>query len=150
MPEVEHASSSTIHRRLDVLSSLYKLLGPDATDRVVRKYPGELGLDRGYSARSMRATFITTALENGAQLENVQTASSTKAIGAIELTIASRSAAGRSQNVWISFVFSALVCSSFRETRPVLPSSAAIPRVARCRIGGMTSNRHTPAAWRQV
>ena len=135
MPEVEHATSSTIHRRLDVLSSLYKHLGPDAIDRVVRKYTGELGLDRGYSARLMRATFITTAIENGAQLENVQTASSTKAIGAIELTIASRSAAGRSQNVWISFVFSALVCSLFRETRPVLPSSAAIPRVARCRIG---------------
>jgi len=26
------------------------------------------GLDDGYSAHSMRATFITTALENGAQL----------------------------------------------------------------------------------
>jgi integrase/recombinase XerD len=35
---------------------------------VVRKYAGELGLDPGYSAHSMRATFITTALENGAQL----------------------------------------------------------------------------------
>src|ERR1700760_797872 len=34
----------------------------------------ELGLDRGYSAHSMRATFITTALENGAQLEDVQKA----------------------------------------------------------------------------
>ena len=33
-----------------------------------------LGLDRGYSAHSMRATFITTALENGAQLEDVQKA----------------------------------------------------------------------------
>jgi site-specific recombinase XerD len=32
------------------------------------------GLDRGYSAHSMRATFITTALENGAQLEDVQKA----------------------------------------------------------------------------
>jgi DNA invertase Pin-like site-specific DNA recombinase len=28
----------------------------------------------GYSAHSMRATFITTALENGAQLEDVQKA----------------------------------------------------------------------------
>jgi integrase/recombinase XerD len=45
-----------------------------AIDRVVRKYAGALGLDRGYSARSMRATFITTALENGAQLEDVQKA----------------------------------------------------------------------------
>jgi len=34
----------------------------------------KLGLDRGYSAHSMRATFITTALENGAQLEDVQKA----------------------------------------------------------------------------
>ena len=48
--------------------------GPDAIDRVVRKYAGALGLDRGYSAHSMRATFITTALENGAQLEDVQKA----------------------------------------------------------------------------
>jgi integrase/recombinase XerD len=29
---------------------------------VIRKYAAELGLDRGYSAHSMRATFITTAL----------------------------------------------------------------------------------------
>jgi site-specific recombinase XerD len=34
----------------------------------MRKYAGALGLDRGCSAHSMRATFITTALENGAQL----------------------------------------------------------------------------------
>jgi integrase/recombinase XerD len=46
----------------------------DAIDRVVRKYAAALGLDRGYSAHSMRATFITTALENGAQLEDVQKA----------------------------------------------------------------------------
>jgi len=31
-----------------------------------------IGLDRGYSAHSMRATFITTALDNGASLEDVQ------------------------------------------------------------------------------
>jgi integrase/recombinase XerD len=47
-------------------------MDPGAIDRVVRKYAGALGLDRGYSAHSMRATFITTALENGAQLEDVQ------------------------------------------------------------------------------
>jgi hypothetical protein len=35
---------------------------------------GEFGLDRGYSAHSIRATLITTALENGAQLEDVQKA----------------------------------------------------------------------------
>jgi integrase/recombinase XerD len=49
-------------------------MDPDAIDRVVRKYAAGLGLDRGYSAHSMRATFITTALENGAQLEDVQKA----------------------------------------------------------------------------
>lgn len=47
---------------------------PDAIDRVLRKYACRIGLGRGYSAHSMRATFITTALENGAQLEDVQKA----------------------------------------------------------------------------
>ena len=47
---------------------------PDAIDRVVRRYAGRIGLTRGYSAHSMRATFITTALENGASLEDVQKA----------------------------------------------------------------------------
>ena len=49
-------------------------MDPDAIDRVVRKYVGGRGLTRGYSAPSMRATFITAALENGAQLEDVQKA----------------------------------------------------------------------------
>ena len=49
-------------------------MDPDAIDRVVRKYAASIGLMRGYSAHSMRATFITTALENGAQLEDVQRA----------------------------------------------------------------------------
>ena len=49
-------------------------LDPDAIDRMVRKYAAAIGLARGYSAHSMRATFITTALENGAQLEDVQKA----------------------------------------------------------------------------
>jgi integrase/recombinase XerD len=49
-------------------------MSPDAIDRVVRKYAGTIALPRGYSAHSMRATFITTALENGAQLEDVQKA----------------------------------------------------------------------------
>src|SRR5947209_4084358 len=39
-------------------------MDPDAIDRMVRKRAEALGLDRGYSAHSMRATFITTALEN--------------------------------------------------------------------------------------
>jgi len=49
-------------------------MDPSAIDRVVRKYAAKIGLGRGYSAHSMRATFITTALENGAQLEDVQKA----------------------------------------------------------------------------
>ena len=49
-------------------------LDPDTIDRLVRKYAAGIGLKRGYSAHSMRATFITTALENGAQLEDVQKA----------------------------------------------------------------------------
>ena len=49
-------------------------MDPDAIDRMVRKYAAGIGLARGYSAHSMRATFITTALENGAQLEDVQKA----------------------------------------------------------------------------
>jgi len=47
---------------------------PDAIDRVVRKFARQIGLDRGYSAHSMRATFITTALDNGCSLEDVQRA----------------------------------------------------------------------------
>ena len=49
-------------------------MDPDAVDRLVRKYVAAIGLARGYSAHSMRATFITTVLENGAQLEDVQKA----------------------------------------------------------------------------
>jgi site-specific recombinase XerD len=49
-------------------------MDPGAIDRMVRKYAARIGLARGYSAHSMRATFITTALENGAQLEDVQKA----------------------------------------------------------------------------
>jgi site-specific recombinase XerD len=49
-------------------------MDPDAIDRVLRKHAAAIGMGRGYSAHSMRATFITTALENGAQLEDVQKA----------------------------------------------------------------------------
>jgi site-specific recombinase XerD len=38
-------------------------LHPDVIDRILRKYAKRIGLDRGYSAHSMRATFITTALQ---------------------------------------------------------------------------------------
>jgi integrase/recombinase XerD len=41
-------------------------------DRILRKHARAAGLGRGYSAHSMRATFITTALANGANLEDVQ------------------------------------------------------------------------------
>jgi site-specific recombinase XerD len=47
-------------------------LHPEAIDRILRKYAALAGLDRGYSAHSMRATFITTALDKGASLEDVQ------------------------------------------------------------------------------
>ncbi len=49
-------------------------MDPDAIDRVLRKHATAIGLGRGYSAHSMRATFITTALENGATLDDVQRA----------------------------------------------------------------------------
>jgi integrase/recombinase XerD len=60
-------------------------MDPDAIDRVVRKFAAGLGLDRGYSAHSMRATFITTALENGAQLEDVQKAAGHRDPGTTKL-----------------------------------------------------------------
>jgi integrase/recombinase XerD len=53
---------------------LRRHMHPDAIDRVLRKYAKAIGLDRGYSAHSMRATFITTAPENGCSLEDVQRA----------------------------------------------------------------------------
>ena len=49
-------------------------LHPDVIDRILRKYARHVGLERGYSAHSIRATFITTALDNGASLEDVQSA----------------------------------------------------------------------------
>jgi integrase/recombinase XerD len=47
-------------------------LHPDQIDRILRKYAKLAGLGVGYSAHSMRATFVTTALQNGASLEDVQ------------------------------------------------------------------------------
>ncbi len=47
-------------------------LNPQAVDRILRKYALMVGAGPGYSAHSMRATFITTALNNGASLEDVQ------------------------------------------------------------------------------
>jgi integrase/recombinase XerD len=51
-----------------------RYMDPDAIDRVLRKHAKTIGLGRGFSAHSMRATFITTALENGATLDDVQRA----------------------------------------------------------------------------
>jgi integrase len=62
---LSHNGKATLRRRA---------MDPDAIDRVVRKYATLIGLGRGYSAHSMRATFITTALDNGAKLEDVQKA----------------------------------------------------------------------------
>jgi integrase/recombinase XerD len=45
-----------------------RYMDPDAIDRILRKHAAAIGLGRGYSAHSMRATFITTALENGVLL----------------------------------------------------------------------------------
>lgn len=49
-------------------------LHPDTVDRVLRGYARRIGLKYGFSAHSMRATFITRTLENGASLEEVQRA----------------------------------------------------------------------------
>jgi integrase/recombinase XerD len=58
-------------------------MDPNAIDRVVRKFATGLGLDRGYSAQSMR--FVTTALENGDQLEDVQKAAGHRDSGTTKL-----------------------------------------------------------------
>ena len=48
-------------------------LHPDGIDRLLRKYAQlVLGKGHGYSSHSMRTTFATTALENGADIEEVQ------------------------------------------------------------------------------
>jgi site-specific recombinase XerD len=60
-------------------------MDPDAIDRVVRKYATGLGLDRGYPAHSMRATFVTTALENSAQLEDLRKAAGHRDPGTTKL-----------------------------------------------------------------
>lgn len=49
-----------------------RAMHPCAVDRILRRYARAIGIARGYSAHSMRATFITRALANGASLEDVQ------------------------------------------------------------------------------
>lgn len=54
-------------------SNLRRHLHPDGIDRILRKYARlSLNVERGYSAHSMRTTFATTALENEADIEQVQ------------------------------------------------------------------------------
>ena len=56
-------------------AGLRRHLDPDLIDKLVRKYAKRaLGVERGYSAHSCRATFGTTALLKGAGLEDVQEA----------------------------------------------------------------------------
>lgn len=47
-------------------------ISPDMVDRVLKRNSQRSGLPNGLGAHSMRATFITTALQNGASLEGVQ------------------------------------------------------------------------------
>jgi integrase len=49
-------------------------MAPDAINRVLRKHATASVLTQGYSAHSMRATFITTAHNDGATLDDVQRA----------------------------------------------------------------------------
>lgn len=49
-------------------------LRPDVVNYLVKRYARLAGIKGRYSAHSMRATFITTALTNGAQFEEVQRA----------------------------------------------------------------------------
>lgn len=49
-----------------------RALHPDAVNRILKKYLKGISQTSGFSAHSMRATFITTALDNGANLEDVQ------------------------------------------------------------------------------
>jgi len=49
-----------------------RLLHLNVVDELVHAYAEQMGFGQGYAAHSMRATFITTALENGAKLEDVQ------------------------------------------------------------------------------
>ncbi len=47
-------------------------LNADVVDRILKKYARALDFGHGFSAHSMRATFITTALDGGCSLDDVQ------------------------------------------------------------------------------
>ncbi len=53
-------------------TDLRRHLAPLEVQRILLKHVNAVGIARGYSAHSMRATFITTALTNGADIEDVQ------------------------------------------------------------------------------
>jgi hypothetical protein len=50
-----------------------RAMHPDAIDWVLRPHAKSIGLGAGYPAHSMRATFMTTALENGCRVEKAGT-----------------------------------------------------------------------------
>ncbi len=49
-------------------------LVPKQIDRIFKRWARKIGLKEGFSSHSMRTTFITTALNNGASMEDVQDA----------------------------------------------------------------------------
>jgi integrase/recombinase XerD len=51
-----------------------RALTPEQVGRILARYVQQLRIEGRYSAHSMRATFVTTALANGASLEDVQEA----------------------------------------------------------------------------
>jgi integrase/recombinase XerD len=59
-------------RKYQLRTEARRAFHPIGIDRILRKYAAIVGLDNGYSDHSIRATFITTALNNGASLEDVQ------------------------------------------------------------------------------
>lgn len=68
---------TTHNRHTSESPDLHRHLDPDTIDRIVKRYVKQAGIGKGttkYSAHSMRATFITTTLDNGSPLEDVQRA----------------------------------------------------------------------------
>jgi hypothetical protein len=51
---------------------LRRHLDPVRIDKIVQTYVQQMGFGPGYAAHSMRATCISTTLDHGATLENVQ------------------------------------------------------------------------------
>ena len=57
----------------DKTTNPYRQVSPDLIDKVLRRWVKKaLGYTRGFSAHSMRSTFITRTLEQGCSLEQVQ------------------------------------------------------------------------------